>query len=89
MLNDLHFQLQQLSYESCKPLSAWVTDLEHRVEFFIHWVDQVTSSVDKLLKPVQQLQQQQGANNSQPEVKDITKVQPRSFWLPAFFFPQG
>ncbi len=86
------FVLQQASYESCKPLGAWVQDLIQRVDFFSEWSELVISTAAKALKPPpQQPQGQQQQKVEVPPEEEITviKAQPRSFWLSAFFFPQG
>ena len=87
--------LQQASYESCKPLGAWVQDLIHRVDFFSAWAELVISTATKALKPPPQQpqgtqqQQQQQQTHQQEEEFTVVKAQPLSFWLSAFFFPQG
>ncbi|XP_038073413.1 dynein heavy chain 6, axonemal-like isoform X3 [Patiria miniata] len=73
---------QQAAYESCKPLGSWVADLQRRVDFFAKWSDLVSEAKERKAK-----------GQSQPSVEpadiDALREQPRSFWLPGFFFPQG
>ena len=96
---------QQISYESCKGLGAWVTDLVKRIDFFSEWCEVTVTTADKIIRGSQQQQGQSqsqsggtssnSANNlPQPqEVEDpatlMSRTQPCSFWLSAFFFPQG
>jgi len=47
---------EKVGYPSLKPLSSWVTDLIHRVDFIGKW---------------------------------LYHGNPSTYWLPAFFFPQG
>ncbi|XP_071789676.1 dynein axonemal heavy chain 6-like isoform X2 [Asterias amurensis] len=73
---------QQAAYESCKPLASWVVDLQCRVDFFTKWTDLVTEAKERKLK---------GQNQPVIDLADLDTLreQPRSFWLPGFFFPQG
>ncbi len=87
--------LQSASYESCKNLSAWVVDLVRRVDFFAEWCELVIRSVDKALKvqPASEHPTKHGAPPPPPAPlppeEPLYKIQPHSFWLSAFFFPQG
>ena len=78
----LYIPLQQAAYESCKPLASWVVDLQCRVDFFTKWTDLVTEAKERKLK---------GQNQPVIDLADLDTLreQPRSFWLPGFFFPQG
>ena len=123
-----------MSYESCKALGAWVSDVIQRVDFFSHWVEIVTDMAEVMLKNAvaleksaqadlakqpslgvqgglgagrvtprdavaaateQRLQQQMQQMFIQQQMAekhediDLKQTEPRSFWLPAFFFPQG
>ena len=84
--------MQQASYESCKPLGAWVQDLIQRVDFFSEWAELVISTATRALKPPPQQPQGAAAQQQAPPPEEefsVVKAQPRSFWLSAFFFPQG
>ena len=72
--------LQKVSYESCKPLGSWVTDLQHRIDFFSKWSDMVMDAKENKIK-IESGAMEMGL--------DSLREEPRSFWLPAFFFPQG
>jgi dynein heavy chain len=54
--NKIPPQWEKVAYPSLKPLSSWVQDLIHRVEFISQW---------------------------------LYHGPPKTYWLPAFFFPQG
>ena len=69
-------------------------DLVQRVDFFTEWVGLVVAAAERALKPPAQAAAKGGA----PEVPSTeslagdeqkSRIQPRSFWLSAFFFPQG
>lgn len=81
---------RQISYESCKKLSSWVVDLRERVNFIQKWVETVVNEVEKVLK-VPSLHSKGGKLQEPAELKklNVFDTQPRSFWLSAFFFPQG
>ncbi|KAK2149323.1 hypothetical protein LSH36_455g05009 [Paralvinella palmiformis] len=129
-------QWKNVSYESCKPLGAWITDLIQRVDFFSSWSELVVDTAELMIRnavsleksvqaetlkqptlgvqmgglgntgrttprdPVtlaneQRLQQQMQQLHLQQQMAekhediDMKVTEPRSFWLPAFFFPQG
>ncbi|XP_067883713.1 dynein axonemal heavy chain 6-like [Heterodontus francisci] len=72
------------SYESCKPLGSWIDDLIERVNFFKSWSRQfVASAQQRLLKELKVLTTQG------KETENINYAERRTFWLSAFFFPQG
>ncbi|PIK36647.1 putative dynein heavy chain 6, axonemal [Apostichopus japonicus] len=74
---------QQAAYESCKPLGSWVNDLQSRVDFFGKWSDLISEA---------QMSREKGSiddANSSSLMGSSLREEPRSFWLPAFFFPQG
>ncbi|XP_022090728.1 dynein heavy chain 6, axonemal-like isoform X2 [Acanthaster planci] len=73
---------QQAAYESCKPLGSWVADLQRRVDFFSKWSDLVSEAKERKAKG-------QNQQTAEPADLDALREQPRSFWLPGFFFPQG
>ncbi|XP_076809994.1 dynein axonemal heavy chain 6-like [Clavelina lepadiformis] len=77
---------QAVSYESCKLLGSWFEDLLQRVGFFAKWSNLVISSVQAKIGI-------SGAkeHGSQKRADSVLKVQdePTSYWLSAFFFPQG
>lgn len=70
------------SYESTKSLSAWVRDLELRVQFFAEWAKQLSSTLEKRFRSIIR-------NLNDGEADETPVTQPTSFWLSAFFFPQG
>ena len=86
---------QEASYESCKPLGPWVSDLVQRVDFFSAWVDLVTRQAEKILKTAAPSNAPPPANGEEAAANAallndyLSCIQPSSFWLPAFFFPQG
>lgn len=87
-----HNFFQNASYESCKQLGSWTHDLMMRVEFFATWAGLICGNVEKIIKANLMTSKQQ--SNAPPptehlEAEDLTKNQPRSFWLSGFFFPQG
>ncbi len=77
--------VQTSAYESRKPLGSWVTDLIHRVDFFSQWAETITTSVAKKYKFMTQPRSQAMASDH----LETFPIQPRSFWLSGFFFPQG
>ena len=81
------FSLQQAAYESCKPLGSWVADLQQRVDFFTKWSDQILAARERREKGAQGVQGAPGPMELEDMEND--REQPRSFWLPGFFFPQG
>jgi len=66
------------SYASCKLLASWVDDLMQRVLFFKQWAHLVVSEVKSNMS--------KSANGSNNEAATLF---PTSYWLSAFFFPQG
>ncbi|RUS88172.1 hypothetical protein EGW08_004069 [Elysia chlorotica] len=70
------------SYESTKSLSAWVRDLQLRVEFFAEWAKQLSSTLERRFRSIIR-------NLNDGELDEAPVTQPTSFWLSAFFFPQG
>ncbi|OCT79469.1 dynein heavy chain 14, axonemal [Xenopus laevis] len=85
---------QQHSYESCKLLGSWVDDLVQRVKFFATWANRVVRSVMERFPQLPTKFINSRPNSSQPaKSPDPTSPagteQPTSFWLSAFFFPQG
>ncbi|XP_074663059.1 dynein axonemal heavy chain 6-like [Tubulanus polymorphus] len=83
-------QWKQMAYESCKALSPWVQDLIERVDFFAKWLEIVLRKVDRTVRQLtpQALQTRASLGNALEDMF-ILDYEPRSFWLPAFFFPQG
>eukprot|EP00105_Crassostrea_gigas_P038198 XP_019922346.1 PREDICTED: dynein heavy chain 6, axonemal [Crassostrea gigas] len=81
------------SYESCKQLGSWTHDLMMRVEFFATWAGLICGNVEKLIKATLMTSKQQSNAPPPPppdhEPEDLSKNQPRAFWLSGFFFPQG
>lgn len=81
------------SYESCKQLGSWTHDLMMRVEFFATWAGLICGNVEKLIKANLMTSKQQSNAPPPPptdhEPEDLSKNQPRAFWLSGFFFPQG
>lgn len=84
---------QNASYESCKQLGSWTHDLMMRVEFFATWAGLICGNVEKLIKANLMTSKQQSNAPPPPptdhEPEDLSKNQPRAFWLSGFFFPQG
>ncbi|XP_063958044.1 dynein axonemal heavy chain 6-like isoform X2 [Lytechinus pictus] len=76
---------QQAAYESCKPLGSWGIDLQQRVDFFSRWSDLIIAAKERKEKALGA----QGQAPMEPEDVENLREQPRSFWLPGFFFPQG
>ncbi|XP_069582586.1 dynein axonemal heavy chain 14 [Ranitomeya imitator] len=89
---------QQYAYESCQLLGSWVDDLVQRVEFFASWSRQVISCAEErfgdrlgLQKKTIRYSRPSSAQTTENAEGTTTQL-PRdanSFWLPAFFFPQG
>lgn len=78
------------SYESCKQLGSWTHDLLMRVEFFATWAGLICENVEKIIKAnLLTTKQQTTAPPPDLEPEDLTRNQPRAFWLSGFFFPQG
>ncbi|XP_064622088.1 dynein axonemal heavy chain 6-like isoform X2 [Lineus longissimus] len=82
-------QWKNASYASCKSLGPWVHDLVQRVDFFSHWLELVLAKVTMTLKVAQGQQPAKPFSASSPEEMDVMRYYPRSYWLSAFFFPQG
>eukprot|EP00079_Xenopus_tropicalis_P035681 XP_017949452.1 PREDICTED: dynein heavy chain 14, axonemal [Xenopus tropicalis] len=85
---------QQHSYESCKLLGSWVDDLVQRVRFFATWANQVVRSIMERFPqpPTKRISSRPGSSqpaNSPVPISPAGMEQPTSFWLSAFFFPQG
>ncbi|XP_044147930.1 LOW QUALITY PROTEIN: dynein axonemal heavy chain 14 [Bufo gargarizans] len=87
---------QQCSYESCKLLGSWVDDLVQRLEFFASWSRRVIACAQERFGDQLGLQKKTfrySRPNSSQKTEAVTTTQlreePSSFWLPAFFFPQG
>ncbi|XP_075057079.1 dynein axonemal heavy chain 14 [Mixophyes fleayi] len=85
---------QRCSYESCKLLGSWVDDLVQRLGFFATWSSHVITCIQERFG--QQLGIQKTFKYSRPNSAQTPKVSapqlrehPQSYWLPAFFFPQG
>ncbi|XP_035825271.1 dynein heavy chain 6, axonemal [Aplysia californica] len=77
-------QWKNAAYESTKPLASWVTDLQNRVKFFYNWAKLLSSTIERKFRQiVRNLKEVEGEWDGPP----VTT--PTSFWLPAFFFPQG
>ncbi|XP_071080158.1 dynein axonemal heavy chain 6-like [Haliotis cracherodii] len=79
-------QWKTAAYESRKPLASWVTDLILRVDFFSQWAGTITTSVEKKFKIMTQNRSQA---QSETDLGETFPMQPCSFWLSGFFFPQG
>ncbi|XP_072406056.1 dynein axonemal heavy chain 6-like isoform X2 [Chiloscyllium punctatum] len=77
---------QQHSYESCKPLASWIDDLAERVNFFRTWSRQFTAIAQKRISPGKTLKL---TPRKASQLQEIDSPEPYSFWLSAFFFPQG
>ncbi|XP_063728306.1 dynein axonemal heavy chain 6-like isoform X2 [Symsagittifera roscoffensis] len=67
---------QAVAYESVANVSSWVSDLILRVEFMASWSELVLNAVQTVY------------NGTGGDGSNLT-LNPRAFWLPAFFFPQG
>ncbi|XP_043531532.1 erythroid membrane-associated protein-like [Chiloscyllium plagiosum] len=78
--------MQQHSYESCKPLASWIDDLAERVNFFRTWSRQFTATAQKRISSGKTLKL---PSKKASELQEIDRPEPYSFWLSAFFFPQG
>ncbi|XP_063775070.1 dynein axonemal heavy chain 14 isoform X3 [Pseudophryne corroboree] len=86
---------QRWSYESCKLLGSWVDDLVQRLDFFATWSGRVVSRVQE--RYGQQLGVRKPFTHSHPNSSQASSLniavpqlgEPHSYWLPAFFFPQG
>ncbi|XP_077989551.1 dynein axonemal heavy chain 6-like [Glandiceps talaboti] len=78
---------QKAAYESCKPLGSWALDLQQRVDFMCKWSEQIANVAERRLK--EKTAAAQGQTLPDLEDLDSLREQPRSFWLSAFFFPQG
>ena len=97
----ISFSLQQASYESCKSLGSWSRDLIQRVDFFSEWADRTVSVGERILKASQSGLHKAASMSSsglavtgedlpgRPASARPTDMFPRSYWLPAFVFPQG
>ncbi|XP_069810836.1 dynein axonemal heavy chain 14 isoform X3 [Dendropsophus ebraccatus] len=89
---------QQCSYESCKLLGSWVDDLVQRLEFFASWSGRVILCAQerfvaqlglrKMTYTFSRPNSSQTADNLEATTSEL-REEPSSFWLPAFFFPQG
>ncbi|XP_041352994.1 dynein heavy chain 6, axonemal-like isoform X2 [Gigantopelta aegis] len=86
-------QWKMVAYESRKPLASWVRDLVNRVDFFSLWAELITGSIERKFKALSNVNkpasQTQTATSPDDELEDTYPIQPHSFWLPGFFFPQG
>ncbi|XP_066570029.1 dynein axonemal heavy chain 6 [Amia ocellicauda] len=81
---------KKCSYESCKPLGSWIEDLVQRVRFFNAWAEQVkTSLLQRYVKPGTPPTEGMKPGEKSRTQTEASRAQPRSFWLSAFFFPQG
>ncbi|MEE6473762.1 hypothetical protein FKM82_010162 [Ascaphus truei] len=88
---------QQCSYKSCKPLGSWVDDLVQRIGFFASWANQVISGIQErfghLLGLQKAFKRQRSSSADSPEgfkmASQTLRKQLCSFWLSAFFRPQG
>ncbi|KAM9316864.1 dynein axonemal heavy chain 14 [Gastrophryne carolinensis] len=88
---------QRRSYESCKALGSWVDDLVQRIGFFSAWSGHVITCVHHRFGEQLGLKKTfkySRPNSSQPPdalqaTKPPVREEPHSYWLPAFFFPQG
>ncbi|XP_033124826.1 dynein heavy chain 6, axonemal-like [Anneissia japonica] len=71
-----------VAYASCKPLGAWLVDLQQRVDFFACWQE---LTVDK------KKGSKKTGEGTSTEMLDMEskRTAPSAFWLSAFFFPQG
>lgn len=59
-------------------------DLECRVDFFSTWAEILCKTIEQQFRQATQQTGQQDIDMSDP-----IRIQPNSFWLSAFFFPQG
>uniref|UniRef100_UPI00398EE57F dynein axonemal heavy chain 6-like isoform X2 n=1 Tax=Pristiophorus japonicus TaxID=55135 RepID=UPI00398EE57F len=73
------------SYESCKPLGSWIDDLIARVNFFRSWARQFVANAQQRISAKAQVKK----NAAQGKVHQPCITEPTSYWLSAFFFPQG
>jgi dynein heavy chain, axonemal len=64
---------ESVAYPSLKPLSSWFTDMTYRVRFFQDWI----SPPPKINPETGEEEQRSG------------RPIPISFWISAFYFPQG
>ncbi|XP_063298016.1 dynein axonemal heavy chain 14 [Pelobates fuscus] len=87
---------QQCSYESCKLLGSWVDDLVQRLDFFSTWAKHVMKCIQERFGQVlgfQKVFQYHRPSSLKtaliPEITAALREQPNSYWLSAFFFPQG
>ncbi|KAM3930843.1 dynein axonemal heavy chain 14 [Leptodactylus fuscus] len=89
---------QQCSYESCKLLGSWVDDLVQRLEFFASWSRRVITCAKERFGDqlgVQKKTNRSGISKTSHTAENLDGTmtplteEPSSFWLPAFFFPQG
>uniref|UniRef100_A0A8C5PZV6 AAA+ ATPase domain-containing protein n=1 Tax=Leptobrachium leishanense TaxID=445787 RepID=A0A8C5PZV6_9ANUR len=88
---------QQSSYESCKSLGSWVDDLVQRLDFFSTWAKQVIKCIQDRFGQTLGFQKtfkyHRPGTSQTAEIPEITppllQEQPSSYWLSAFFFPQG
>ncbi|CAH2255707.1 dynein heavy chain 14, axonemal [Pelobates cultripes] len=87
---------QQCSYESCKLLGSWVDDLVQRLDFFSTWAKHVMKCIHERFGQVlgfQKVFQYHRPSSLKtaliPEITPALQEQPNSYWLSAFFFPQG
>ncbi|CAL1542606.1 unnamed protein product [Lymnaea stagnalis] len=77
-------QWKNAAYESTKSLSSWVSDLQQRVEFFAEWAKLLSSSIEKKFRQIIRNVKDTAGNTD-----TSSETQPTTFWLSAFFFPQG
>ena len=75
---------QVVAYESCATASVWVSDLCVRVEFMSTWSEIVLNAVQSVYNGIPLSDGKEGS-----AAGGGTYLNPRAFWLPAFFFPQG
>ncbi|KAM4770854.1 dynein axonemal heavy chain 14 [Rhinophrynus dorsalis] len=82
---------QQHSYESSVLLGSWVDDLVKRITFFATWANLVINCIQERFSQFLGIQKKvKGSRPSSFQSSGISiQEQPSSFWLSAFFFPQG
>nr|XP_039247972.1 dynein heavy chain 6, axonemal-like [Styela clava] len=103
LMHKVPTQWQEAAYESCKMLGSWVADLTHRIDFFATWSELVIHAIETKVgialasggpTPSSQRSKSQTPAEHRPSIsnsstEDEILYQPKSFWLSAFFFPQG
>ncbi|XP_004692998.1 PREDICTED: dynein heavy chain 14, axonemal [Condylura cristata] len=83
------------AYKSCKPLSSWVDDLIHRVNFFNTWAKMAYTAIHhRYMRLISTWKHVTPLSSKIPQHADDPKNYffegfPTRYWLPAFFFPQA